>query len=221
MQADHSINDELSRLERVAYNRNGLWSAAAITLIGLLLFVAVFNLLLPNIATGLDGVPLIILGLLLSLIPATLWLGFFYRMDRLEPEPKRMVFNIFLLGALVTAALLEPILQGFFAIDTWLYSSWWAHLFGRILIIGFVQEFIVFAVVRYVMFPNPEFDERVDGVIYAIAAGLGLATVLNFQYVVQRCWCRSRYRIDPYGRCSSGTGKLCRSPWILYWTGSL
>jgi RsiW-degrading membrane proteinase PrsW (M82 family) len=37
-----------------------------------------------------------------------------------------------------------------------------------------------------VMFDHPEFDERVDGVIYAIAAGLGLATILNFEYVYSR-----------------------------------
>jgi RsiW-degrading membrane proteinase PrsW (M82 family) len=40
-------------------------------------------------------------------------------------------------------------------------------------------------VVRYGIYADPEFDERVDGVIYAIAAGLGLATVLNFNYVLE------------------------------------
>ena len=56
---------------------------------------------------------------------------------------------------------------------------------AAILEIGFVQELLVYASVRYSIYRSRDFDERVDGVIYAIAAGLGYATVLNFQYVMQ------------------------------------
>ena len=34
------------------------------------------------------------------------------------------------------------------------------------------------------MFRSAEFDERIDGIIYGAAAGLGYATYLNVQYVV-------------------------------------
>lgn len=188
MQASHTADEtaagELDRLQRVASSRSGLWIAAGMALLGLLAFVAVFNWLLPNAGAGLDGAPLIVLGLLFSVVPAILWLFLFYVMDRLEPEPKRMVFNVFLLGALVAAALLDPILNGIFVVDKWLYANWWSQLLGSILVVGFVEQAMVWAIVRYAVFPHPEFDERVDGVIYAIAAGLGLATVLNFHYVL-------------------------------------
>lgn len=186
MQASYSADGEINRLERVAHNRSGLWIAVAIALLGLLAFVIVFNLVLPDFGAGLDGAPLIGLGLVFSLVPAGLWLLLFYRMDRLEPEPKRMVFNVFLLGVLVTAAAHAPILDGVFAVNEWLYANWWSQLLGSILVIGFVEQLIVWAIVRYAVFSHPEFDERVDGVIYAIAAGLGVATVLNFQYVLAR-----------------------------------
>ncbi len=184
MQAIHTASDEFNRLERVARNRSGLWFSIAGVVVGLLIFVAIFNLFIPDFGSTLNGLSLITLGLIFSLVPAALWLIFFYRLDRLEPEPKAMVFDIFLLGALVTAALYGPITQGIFSINTWLYNSWWSHLFGGILVVGFLEEFLVFATVRYAMFGNPEFDERVDGVIYAVAAGIGLATVFNFQYVL-------------------------------------
>jgi len=48
-----------------------------------------------------------------------------------------------------------------------------------------VSMAIVYAAVRVVVFDNPEFDERLDGIIYAVAAGLGVATVNNFAYVLQ------------------------------------
>ena len=170
--------------EHIAHNRRGFWIAALIELVGLLIFVGLFNLLFDRIGDGLNGFTLIFLGLLMSLVPAVLWLGFFYRMDRLEPEPKQKLISVFILGALVTAGVAIPFLEGFFAIDSWLYDSFASQLVGGILLVGFVQEAVVYLVVRYGIYADPEFDERVDGVIYAIAAGLGLATVLNFKYVL-------------------------------------
>lgn len=171
-------------VEHIAHNRRGFWIAALIEIVGLLVFVAIFNLIFDRIGDGLDGFLLIFLGLLMGLVPAALWLGFFYRMDRLEPEPKQKIVGIFLLGGLATTGVALPLLDGLFAIDTWLYDSFVSQLVGGILLVGFVQEAVVYLVVRYGIYADPEFDERVDGVIYAIAAGLGMATVLNFNYVL-------------------------------------
>src|SRR5215813_8903148 len=44
-----------------------------------------------------------VLAMLMSGIPAVLWLGFFYLMDRHEPEPKHMVAGVCVLGALIAA----------------------------------------------------------------------------------------------------------------------
>jgi protease PrsW len=170
--------------EHVAHNRQGFWLAAAVELGGLLLFVAIFNLL-DSVGDGLDGPGLILLGLLMSLVPALLWLGFFYRLDRLEPEPKSKLFGVFALGALATAAVAYPLLEGFFEVDQWLYSSTGTQFIGGILVVGFIQAAVVYLVVRYGIYTDPEFDERVDGVIYAVAAGLGMATVINFFYVME------------------------------------
>jgi len=176
-------------IEHIAHNRRGFWLAALMALTGLLLFVGIFNLIFDQIGDGaigdgLDGFLLIFLGLLMSLLPAALWLGFFYRMDRLEPEPKEKLIGVFVLGALVAGAVAIPFLENFVAIDTWLYNSFATQLVGGILLVGFVEEAVVYLVVRYGIYADPEFDERVDGVIYAIAAGLGMATVLNFNYVL-------------------------------------
>jgi RsiW-degrading membrane proteinase PrsW (M82 family) len=156
------------------------------SLVGLLAFVVLFNFVLPTVGENLSDPALIGLGLVLSLVPAGLWLGFFYRLDRLELEPKQMVIGVFVLGALGTAALHQPVLQGVFQIDSWLYDRWWTHLLGGILVVGFFEQFLIYLTVRYSVFDNPEFDQRVDGIIYSMAAGLGLATVLNFTYVLKR-----------------------------------
>lgn len=170
--------------EQIAHNRRSLWLASLIVLAGLLAFVALFNFVFPDLGNQLGDLSLIGLGLLMSLLPAGLWLVFFHRLDRIEPEPKQKLLGIFVLGALVAAAVGQPLLARFFRIDDWLYASGVTQLLGGILLVGFVQEFVVYLVVRYGIYSDPEFDERVDGVIYAVAAGLGLATVLNFNYVI-------------------------------------
>lgn len=170
--------------EHVAYNRRGFWMASLMELGGLLIFVAFFNLI-SGIGRNMGSSGLIFLGVLMSLVPAVLWLLFFHRLDRLEPEPKTKLFTIFGLSALVMAAIAYPLLESFFQIDRWIYNSWWTQLMGGILLVGFIQEAVVYFVVRYGIYGTPEFDERVDGVIYGIAAGLGVATVINFHYVIE------------------------------------
>ena len=153
-------------------------------LLGMLLFVAIFNLF-PGIGSALNDAGLILLGIVLALVPAVLWLLFFYRMDRAEPEPKRLVIGVYLAGGLLAAALYIPVFGYLFAVDSWLPQYWWSQLLGGILVVGVVSMAIVYAAVRVVVFDNPEFDERLDGIIYAVAAGLGVATVNNFAYVLQ------------------------------------
>src|ERR1041385_4062580 len=43
----------------------------------------------------------------MAAIPAALWLGFFYLMDRHEPEPKPLVAGVCVLGALIAAPLAD------------------------------------------------------------------------------------------------------------------
>src|ERR1700759_3601599 len=46
-----------------------------------------------------------ILAAVMAAIPAVFWLGFFYLMDRHEPEPKQLVAGVCVLGALVAAPI--------------------------------------------------------------------------------------------------------------------
>lgn len=186
MQALSADDPERGRLERVATNRMGLWWALALEILGLLAFVLIFNFLLPTLGDSLSTAARIALGLLFSLVPAALWLLFFYGFDRAEPEPKGMVLNVFLLGGLLFAALHGPLLQGIFDVDRWLPTTWWSRLLGGFLVVGVVEQALVWLTVRVSVYDHPEFDERVDGVVYAVAAGLGMATVINFTYVLDR-----------------------------------
>ena len=160
--------------------RSALWA-----FLGLVAFIIIFNFLLPNIGDNLDEGGLIALGLIFSLIPALLWLVVFYRLDEREPEPKQVVLAVYLVGLLLAAAIYPAIAQGLYQVDNWLYTTWWGQLFGEVLLVGALSMGIVYAAVRGVVYFSPEFDERLDGIIYGMAAALGVATVVNFLYVLR------------------------------------
>lgn len=165
-------------------SRKSLWKSNLITfgLLGLflLLVFAVEALVHPIF----NSTSLVITGAVMSLVPAFLWLVFFYRQDQLEPEPKSMVFEVFILGGLLAAAIGIPLIEDVFKLSSWLYSNLWIELLGSVLVIGFTQETLKWAAVRFSVYKSIEFDEPTDGIIYATAAGLGFATVLNISFIV-------------------------------------
>jgi RsiW-degrading membrane proteinase PrsW (M82 family) len=155
-----------------------------ILIIGLALFVTAVYFAAPAARGSLQGPALVLVGLLLALVPAAIWLTVFYLQDRVEPEPKQYVLGVFLLGLLLAAAIGQPLIESYFQVNEWASGSLALRLLAGICIIGITQEFLKYAAVRYSVFRSAEFDERIDGIIYGAAAGLGYATFLNVEYVL-------------------------------------
>jgi len=120
-----------------------------------------------------DIEPLVILALALG--PGVFWTWYFYRRDRFEPEPAALVIKIFLLGALVTLPV--AFIEGFFG----LFIA--SPLVMGVIVAPIVEECGKFQVVRRFAYRNIEFDEPMDGIVYAASAGLGLASLENVLYV--------------------------------------
>ncbi len=169
---------------RIGRDRRGLWAATVGLIIGLVLFVLAVQALAPAIRGGLQGAPLLLASLVLALVPAAVWLAVFYLQDRTEPEPKGYLLGVFFLAALLASAIGQPVINDVFKVNRWAGDSLALKLVAGIFIVGIVQEFLKYAAVRYSVFNSREFDERVDGIIYGAAAGLGYATMLNIAYVI-------------------------------------
>jgi RsiW-degrading membrane proteinase PrsW (M82 family) len=169
---------------KVNRDRKSVWRSAVINIAAVVLFAAFIEILVAILNPSLEGTVLVFVGVVLSLGPAVLWLLFFYAQDLLEPEPKTYVIGVFVLGGLLASAVGIPVVRNLFHVQTWLGHSLLANLLGSILVVGFVQEFLKYAAVRYSIYLLPEFDERMDGILYGTAAGLGFATMLNINYVI-------------------------------------
>jgi RsiW-degrading membrane proteinase PrsW (M82 family) len=121
----------------------------------------------------------------ISIVPAGLWLGFFYLWDRHEPEPKHFVAGVCALGALVAAPLAEFVLSQ--AVPTLSLAqrslSPWSleRVVHAVLVVGLAQEMCKYTVVRYTIYLSREFDEPMDGVVYMMAVGTGFAVWINYR----------------------------------------
>ncbi|MFO7675716.1 MAG: PrsW family glutamic-type intramembrane protease [bacterium] len=119
-----------------------------------------------------------------ALAPALALGVFFYLRDRYKKEPLRLLLLVFALGA----AALVPAMATSYALQQmtgWTSSapSLLARFVGALLVVGMVEEGWKFVVVRLVAYDRPEFDEPYDGIMYAVTAALGFATVENLLYV--------------------------------------
>jgi RsiW-degrading membrane proteinase PrsW (M82 family) len=157
---------------------------------GLVGFVVVAWLV--ELVAGLDRAVHVgpLLAALMAVIPAAFWLGFFYLMDRHEPEPKALIVGVCVLGALVAAPLADfvqyqavpPV-----ALEVHGLSAWSAdRLVYAILIQGLAQEMCKYAAVRYTVYLSREFDEPMDGIVYMMACGTGFAVWVNYHTLARQ-----------------------------------
>jgi len=169
---------------KVTGQRQSLWRASLLGVGGVIVFVALVTLVVKASQPHLAGSGLVLAGIVLAIVPAIIWLAIFYLQDAQEPEPKSLVLAVFVLGALVAQGVGLPLIENVFHVSNWIATNASYNLLGSIVVVGFIQMFLIYAAVRYSVYGAAEFDERVDGIVYAVAAALGYATVVNVQYVV-------------------------------------
>jgi RsiW-degrading membrane proteinase PrsW (M82 family) len=111
--------------------------------------------------------------IILSLLPCLFWLAFFYVQDWYDREPISLVLITFLLGIFSTIPALIFNTMGILLVALFLgqnnFLSNFVQFFG---IVGPVEESAKLLAVLIFAYKQPEFDEPVDGVIYAATVGI-------------------------------------------------
>ncbi|MGH2404694.1 MAG: PrsW family glutamic-type intramembrane protease [bacterium] len=120
----------------------------------------------------------------IAVAPGAFWLWYFLQRDRLRPEPRHLIRRVFLLGAgaALIAGALELMVFGVGGI-----RAEGSGLGGAVVaatIIAVIEESAKFGAIYYGVYRNVECNEVVDGIIYAVAASLGFATLENIMYVL-------------------------------------
>ena len=151
---------------------------------GVLTWVAVvcgvFTLLI--IAGGL-GPRAFILGGLLAVFPVPVYVALALWLDRFEPEPPRTLAQTFAWGATVAVLIAVCINTAAQAVAAGILGDRAADVFGAVVSAPVVEELSKGIALLFLYRElKDEFDDVVDGVVYAAMVGLGFAMVENVQY---------------------------------------
>jgi RsiW-degrading membrane proteinase PrsW (M82 family) len=123
-------------------------------------------------------------GLALVACGAIFWLIYFDLKDRLTKEPRRLLFYSFLLGGVsVGVALLLYKLVRFAGVTVGPDQPMTDVLLYTVAIVGPIEEGAKFLVARLVIFGWKDFDEPIDGLLYAACVAIGFAAVENVLYL--------------------------------------
>ena len=113
--------------------------------------------------------------LILAIAPPLLIVYYIYQKDKYDKEPKSLIIKSFLFGCLgiIPAIFLELFAKGMFT-----------NLFLYVFIgIALVEEGVKYFFLKKYLFNKPDFNEPMDGIVYAVMISLGFATVENIFYV--------------------------------------
>jgi RsiW-degrading membrane proteinase PrsW (M82 family) len=120
-------------------------------------------------------------------IPALVAMWLVDRLDQKRPEPARTRRMVAFAGMLsvIPAIFLESIVAGTLGESVQPRMTYQGATFHAFIVAAAIEEFCKIGVVYWVVWRKPEFDERMDGIVYASRAGLGFALVENVLYLLQ------------------------------------
>ena len=119
--------------------------------------------------------------IVLSLLPGILIGVWVYYQDKYEKEPVKLMLRAFFYGCLSTipAMIFQVAFKNFENPESMIETA-----FFTFAVVAFSEETSKYFFLRRYIYPNTEFDEPVDGVIYGTMIGMGFATTENILYVL-------------------------------------
>ena len=122
--------------------------------------------------------------LLTALLPIAILVYYIYQKDKKSPEPTGQLVKAFLFGILslpVSFCMSIPLgIIGLYPVEaTSILGSISTAFFGAAIPEEFAKFFMLWLLLR----KNPYFDEKMDGIVYAVCVSLGFAALENIMYL--------------------------------------
>jgi len=119
--------------------------------------------------------------LLLALAPAILLMMYVYFRDKYEKEPVKLILKGILLGAIIIfpVGVVENYITVFRQnLDKIPKAAW-----DGFVVAGATEEAFKYLAVFVLIWRNRNFNEKFDGIVYAVSVSLGFAAIENLFYV--------------------------------------
>ncbi len=119
--------------------------------------------------------------IVLSLSPVFIIAGYVYFRDKYEKEPIGLLLKALILGALTVIPI--TFLEGFLSSFTQLFEGLVAAAWQAFVVAAFSEELFKFIALYLLIWKSKEFNDKFDGIVYAVFVSLGFAAVENILYV--------------------------------------
>jgi RsiW-degrading membrane proteinase PrsW (M82 family) len=121
-------------------------------------------------------------------LPALILMWLVDRVDAKRPEPRGTRRLVVLAGMLsvIPALVLEVMIPALAAGRIEPEMTYQGSSFQAFVVAAGIEEACKIGMVYWVVWRRPEFDERMDGIVYATRGGLGFALVENVLYLLKQ-----------------------------------
>jgi RsiW-degrading membrane proteinase PrsW (M82 family) len=119
--------------------------------------------------------------LLIAVAPVFIILVYIYYRDKYEKEPLNLLFEGLVAGGVIVFPIVyfEQLINPIGSNLSPIYSAAWTAF----MVAALVEELFKYFAVYILIWRNPNFNERFDGIVYGVFVSLGFALVENISYV--------------------------------------
>ena len=122
--------------------------------------------------------------LLTALLPIAILLFYIYRKDKNSPEPVKAIAKAFLLGILsIPLSFCLSVPFGLLGLHTGEATNFMESVRLSFFGAAIPEEVAKFFILWLVLRKNQYFDEKMDGIVYAVCVSLGFAAFENIMYL--------------------------------------
>ena len=119
--------------------------------------------------------------LLLALAPAILLMIYIYFRDKYEKEPIKLILKGILLGAVIIFPV--GIIENYIILFAKDFDTIPKAAYDGFIVAGATEEAFKYLAVFILIWRNRNFNEKFDGIVYAVSVSLGFAAIENLFYV--------------------------------------
>lgn len=125
-------------------------------------------------------------GLLaLAIVPGIIVMSYVYKKDKIEKEPKKLIFKLIILGVLSTIPAIAFEFLGEWILELLGADGLLAVLIDNFIVVGLSEEVCKYFFLKKGSWKNKAFNYRFDAVVYAVSVGMGFAVFENIFYVIE------------------------------------
>jgi len=120
----------------------------------------------------------------IALAPVLIILFYIYFRDKYEREPIGLLLKAILAGSLITIPIYF-IEMGLSRLGASIFEIPSLTIWSAFIVAGTTEELFKFLALFILIWSNRNFNEKFDGIVYAVYVSLGFALVENLMYVMQ------------------------------------